>query len=175
MSLPFRTASRRLHLAVSLMGWGACSVLLPGCGYRLTPRGSGLPAGVNTVCAPVFGNDTSEPALETVFTRYFRQELTRVGRLGSGASCDARVEGTVLSLWSSPTIVEGFFRVAGTVRLRLVREGQQQPQETVISGTEDYRPGRGDILEAESNRQAALDRLAEVLMRDGFERLANTW
>ncbi|MCP3169144.1 LPS assembly lipoprotein LptE [Myxococcus qinghaiensis] len=174
MSLPFRTASRRLHLAVLLTGWGACSALLSGCGYRLTPRGSGLPPGVETVCAPIFGNDTSEPALETVFTRYFRQELTRVGRLGSGASCDARVEGTVLSLWSSPTIVGRFFRIAATVRLRLVKEGLP-PQETVISGTEDYLPGTGDVLEAESNRQAAMDRLAEVLMRDGFERLANTW
>ncbi|NTX16723.1 LptE family protein [Myxococcus sp. CA051A] len=171
MSLPFRSASRRLHLAVLLTG---CSALFSGCGYRLTPRGSGLPAGVNTVCAPIFGNDTAEPALETLFTRYFRQELTRVGRLGSGGACDARVEGTVLVLWSSPTILEGFFRVSATVRLRLVRDGQQ-PQETVISGTEDYRPGSGDILEAESNRQAAMDRLAEVLMHDGFDRLASTW
>ena len=48
-------------------------------------------------------------------------------------------------------------------------------KETVIAGTEDYLLGTGDILEAEANRQAALDRLAEVLMRDGYDRLASTW
>ncbi|WP_408889869.1 LPS assembly lipoprotein LptE [Myxococcus faecalis] len=174
MSLRSKSASRRLHVAVLLSGLGGGSLLLSGCGYRFTPRGEGLPEGVKSVCAPIFTNDTPEPALETLFTRHFRQELTRVGRLGSGASCDAKVEGVVLSLWSSPTIVGRFFRVAATVRLRLVREGQP-PQETVISGTEDYLPGSGDILEAESNRQAALDRLAQVLMRDGFDRLASTW
>lgn len=148
--------------------------LSSGCGYRLSPRSEGLPAEVKTVCAPIFTNDTPEPALETLFTRYLRQELTRVGKLGAGTSCDARVEGAVLQVWSSPTIVGRYFRVHAQIRLRLVREGQQ-PQETVVFGTEDYLPGSGDVLEAEANRQAAMDRLAAVLMRDGFDRLANAW
>ncbi|QSQ14638.1 LPS assembly lipoprotein LptE [Myxococcus landrumensis] len=173
MLLPFRSASRRLRLAV-LLGGGTCLALSAGCGYRLTPRGEGLPAGAKTVCAPIFTNETPEPALETLFTRYLRQELTRVGKLGAGTSCDAKVEGTVLQVWSSPTIVGRFFRVHAQVRLRWVKEGQQ-PQETVVFGTEDYLPGSGDVLEAEANRQAAMDRLAAVLMRDGFDRLANAW
>jgi len=172
MSLRFEPLSRRLRPAVLLVG---CALGLSGCGYRLAPRGKGLPEGVSAVCAPIFANETAEPALETLFTRYLRQELTQVGRLGGGSvPCDARVEGTVVAVWSSPTLVERFFRVYATVRLRLTREGQQA-QETVVSGTEDYLPGSGDILEAESNRQAALDRLAQVLMRDGFDRLASTW
>ena len=60
------------------------------------------------------------------------------------------------------------------MRLRLVKEGQVL-SETVVSGTEDYLQGRGNVLEAEANRQAALARLAETLMRDGYDRLASTW
>jgi hypothetical protein len=169
MVRPFAPGFRRLRLAV-VVAAGVAS----GCGYRFTPRGSGLPQGVNTLCAPLFTNETPEPTLEAHFTRFLRQELTRVGRLATGTACDARVEGTVLAVWNSPTIVGNYFRVAASARLRLVKDGQVL-KETQVSGTEDYLLGSGDVLEAEANRQTALDRLAEVLMRDGFDRLASTW
>lgn len=174
MSRPFAPVSRRFRSGVVMGVWAACVASGTGCGYRFTPRGSGLPEGVNSLCAPVFTNETPEPTIETLFTRFLRQELTRVGRLSSGTSCDARVEGAVLSVWNSPTIVGNYFRVVATARLRVVKDGQVL-KETHISGTEDYLLGSGDILEAETNRQAALDRLAEVLMRDGFDRLSGAW
>jgi hypothetical protein len=171
MSRPFASGFRRLRSAVLL---GACVATAAGCGYRFVARDSGLPEGTGGVCAPVFLNETPEPTLETLFTRHLRQELTRVGRLSAGANCATRIEGAVLSVWTSPTITGNYFRVYVTVRLRLVRDGQQV-NETVVSGTEDFLQGSGDVLESEASRQAALDRLAEVLMHDGYDRLASAW
>ena len=164
-----------------------------GCGYRFTPRGAGLPEGVRSVCAPVFRNDTPEPGLEVLFTRTLRLELVRAGVLGSQGSCEAMIDGAVVGVSSAPTIVtepvyEGNTRVAepqlasyrasATVVLRLMKDGAVL-SETVVAGNEDFLPGTasvsGDVLEAEANRQAALHRLAETLMREGYDRLANSW
>ncbi|XXF80530.1 LPS assembly lipoprotein LptE [Myxococcaceae bacterium GXIMD 01537] len=145
-----------------------------GCGYRFV-SGSQLPEGVKSVCAPVFLNETPEPALETLFTRQFRQELMRAGTLGD-LRCEARVEGTLLGVGSAPTIgapngTLASYRTTAAVRLRLVKDGRVL-RETVVTGTEDYLPGSGDVLEAEANRQSSFYRLAETMMRDGYERLA---
>ncbi|QSQ24948.1 hypothetical protein JY651_08410 [Pyxidicoccus parkwayensis] len=172
MSRPFAPVSWRFRWVAG--AWVACVALGSGCGYRFVSKGDGLPEGVTALCAPVFSNETPEPALETLFTRFLRQELTRAGRLSTGTSCNARVEGAVLSVWNSPTIVPNYFRIAANARLRLVKDGQVL-KETVVAGTEDYLLGTGDVLQAEANRQAALDRLAEVLMRDGYDRLASAW
>jgi hypothetical protein len=166
--------------AVLAMGWG--------CGYRFVPRDGTLPEGVRAVCAPVFRNDTPEPGLETLFTRAFRQELVRTGTLGGGAVCDANLEGVVVYVGSSPTIVTepivengrerapqlASYRAAAAVLLKLTKDGRVLA-ETTVSGTEDYLPGSGDVLEAEANRQAALHRLSETMMREGYERLAQSW
>jgi hypothetical protein len=166
-----------------------------GCGYRFVPRDATLPEGVRSVCAPVFVNETPEPGLETLFTQALRQELVRAGTLGDGGACEARIEGIVTIVNSSPTIVtepieevrEGdvivqpgvpaqlaSYRAFAEARLRLIK-GEQVLSETSVSGTEDYLPGSGDVLEAEANRQAALHRLSETLMREGYERLARSW
>jgi hypothetical protein len=142
-----------------------------GCGYRFVPRGSELPEGVKSVCAPVFVNETPEPALEVLFTEAFRQELVRAGNLAKG-ECEARVEGAVVGLGSAPTIIAGSYRASATVRLRLVKEGRLL-RETYVSGSEDFLTRTGDVLEVEANRQAALHRLVETLMREGYERLAS--
>ncbi|ATB32509.1 LPS assembly lipoprotein LptE [Melittangium boletus] len=179
--------SRMRAVGWLLLLWGA------GCGYRFTPRSAGLPEGVSSVCAPVFRNDTPEPGLEALFTRTLRLELVRAGVLGAQGSCDATIEGVVAGVSSAPTIVtepvyEGNTLVAGsqlasyrasvTVGLRLMKDGAVV-SETVVSGNEDFLPGTasvsGDVLEAEANRQAALHRLAETLMREGYDRLANNW
>lgn len=164
-----------------------------GCGYRFTSRSAGLPGGVHSVCAPVFRNDTAEPGLEVLFTTAFRSELERAGALGGAGACEARVEGIVVGVGSAPTILteplyQGNTQVAGaqlasyrasaSVLLRLTMEGRVL-SETVVSGNEDFLPGTagvsGDVLESEANRQAALHRLAETMMHEGYDRLANAW
>jgi Lipopolysaccharide-assembly len=156
-----------------------------GCGYRFVARDATLPEGVRSVCAPVFVNETPEPGLETLFTQAMRQELVRAGTLGDGAVCDARLEGIVTIVNSSPTILTepteanptpqlASYRAFAEARLRLLKD-ERVLSETSVSGTEDYLPGSGDVLEAEANRQAALHRLSETLMREGYERLARNW
>ncbi len=146
-----------------------------GCGYRFAPGGSGLPEGVRSVCAPVFRNDTPEPGLEVLFTRAFRQELLRAGVLGSG-TCEASIEGVVVSVSSYPTLIN--YRASATVVVRLVKDGRVL-SETMVSGNEDFLTGQPgvpvDVLEAEANRQAALQRLGEALMREAYDRLASSW
>ncbi|MFB1483934.1 LPS assembly lipoprotein LptE [Corallococcus sp. RDP092CA] len=171
---PSRSAVRTGAVKAFRRGVWAAAVLGAGCGYRFTPWGSALPEGAGQVCAPIFANETAEPALENLFTRYLRQQLIEAGRLADAPGCTSTIEGAVLNVWASPTIIGNNYRVSTTVRLRLVKNGQLLG-ETVVSGTEDYLQGRGNVLEAEANRQAALARLAETLMRDGYDRLASTW
>lgn len=155
-----------------------------GCGYRFVPRETTLPEGVRSVCTPLFQNETPEPGLETLFTRAMRQELLRTGTLGDGGACEARLEGVVTGVNNVPTIVTeptadtpaqlASYRAFAEVRLRLLK-GEQVLADTSVSGTEDYLPGSGDVLEAEANRQAALHRLSETLMREAYDRLARNW
>ena len=172
-----------------------------GCGYRWVPRGSLLPGGVRSVCAPVFANRTSEAHVEALFTQSLREELARAGRLGRDGACDARLEGEIVGLSAGGTLVTepvfqfdaagqpvrnpdgnvreaqgrtlASYRAYATVVLRLVRDGQVVA-ETAVSGSEDFLPGReGDITEAEAYRQAAIERLSDALMREGYDRLAS--
>ncbi|MFL5355704.1 LPS assembly lipoprotein LptE [Archangium sp.] len=175
-----------------VVGW-VLLVSALGCGYRFTPRGAGLPEGVRSVCAPVFRNDTAEPGLELLFTRDFRQELLRAGVLGGAGACEASVEGVVVAVGSGPTSIAepnfqggtqttppqlASYHATATVLLRLIREGRVVSEATV-TGSEDFLPGTanlsGEVLQVEANRQSALHRLSETLMREGYDRLASGW
>lgn len=161
-------------------------VLLTGCGYRFTAGGAPLPEGVRAVHVPVFTNRTSESGVEAVFTELLRQRCIRAGVLGDEAS-DARIEGEVRSVYGSPTILTSTapvrlasYRIYGSAFLRLSKNGRVL-REIEVSAQEDYLPDRdaagieGDVLRTETNRNAAVRRLAETLMRDGYERLTTGW
>lgn len=164
-----------LALAVAL----ASALVSAGCGYRFAASGDPLPEGVNRVRAPLFTNRTQEPGLETVFTQALRGELMRAG-ISTSANAESELQGELLNVWGGPTIlttpsVQGevstlaSYRVFAVVRLRLVTNGRVL-KEADVSGSEDYLPGQ-DLLRAEANRQAALQRLADRLMREGYDRL----
>lgn len=180
-----RTRGRRAGWIGITAGVG---LALGGCGYRFTPRGGALPENVRAVCAPLFQNRTAEPGLETLFTQSLREQLVRAGTLAH-QGCEARIEGEVQWVGSGPTIVTqavlaedgsvrknpqlASYRASATAVLRL-RKDERVLSETVVTGMEDFLPG-GDVVEAETNRQAALRRLTEALMREGYDRLASSW
>jgi hypothetical protein len=147
------------------------------CGYRFA-AGAPLPEGTREVYAPVFKNNTAEPGLEAVFTESLRQQLIRAGVAGDDHSA-ARIEGEVQGVGASPTIVApsanklASYRISASAHLKLVKEGRVLV-DTVVGGSEDYLPG-ADVLATESNRQAALRRLADAMMRDGLTRLSTVW
>ena len=152
----------------------AAALLLFSCGYRFAAPGGALPEGVRAVQAPVFDNRTGEPAAEVLFTQAFREQLGRAGTLG-GESSDGRVEGALEAVAGAPILSRAgklpAYRLNATVRLRLLK-GDRVLAEAVVSGFEDYLSG-ADLLLTEANRQAALRRLAESMMREGYERLAS--
>ncbi|MBK7861762.1 MAG: LptE family protein [Archangiaceae bacterium] len=158
------------------------------CGYRFTAPGGPLPQGIRAVQAPVFNNVTPEPAAEVFFTESLREQLARAGTLG-GDAADAVIQGTVVAVSSTPMAVNAgapTYRLSAVVDLKLVRNGQVLAA-TVVSGDEDVLSGTADpaepkgqrydqqLIGTEANRQAALRRLADTLMREGYERLCTGW
>ncbi len=153
--------------------------LTAGCGYRFTAGSAVLPGGIRAVSAPIFANQTPEPGLQVVFTQSLREQLTRAG-IEARADAEAELSGEILSVWGGPALLTtpqaneqstlASYRIFATARLRLTKAGQSL-SELDVSGSEDYLPGV-DVLQTEANRDAALRRLSDRLMRDGFERLA---
>jgi hypothetical protein len=78
------------------------------------------------------------------------------------------VQGTVASISAAPAATRGdgtgvgVYRLAATLRLRLVRDGQVLCDRE-FTGGEDYLPGT-DLLGTEAARRQAIRRLAERLM-----------
>ncbi len=159
------------------MRWWVLALALSGCGYRFAAGPSRLPEGVRALWAPVFLNKTAEPGVEALFTQSFREQLIRSGVDGD-EKAEARVEGEIQSIFGAGTLVTptgglASYRLTATATLKLVKEGRVLAEATV-TGSEDYLPG-SDVLEAEANRMAALRRLSDAMMRDGYERLMRGW
>ncbi|HZA14524.1 MAG TPA: LPS assembly lipoprotein LptE [Myxococcaceae bacterium] len=158
----------------------ALAFALAGCGYRFAAGGGPLPENVTAVRAPVFVNHTAEPGLEAVFTRALREQLMHAG-VRADPAAEAELRGEVLAVGGGATILTtplpggaeprlASYRIFATAKLKLMK-GERVLAETDVTGSEDYPPGFEDILRSESNRQAALHRLAQRLMRDGYDRL----
>jgi hypothetical protein len=158
----------------------ALALSLTACSYRFAAGGGPLPENVTAVRAPVFVNQTAEPGLEVVFTRALREQLMHAG-VRADPAAEAELRGEVLAVGGGATILTtpppgggdprlASYRIFVTAKLKLVK-GERVLAETDVTGSEDYPPGFEDILRSESNRQAALQRLAQRLMRDGYDRL----
>lgn len=156
-------------------------LLATSCGYRFTAPGGPLPQGIRAVQAPVLSNVTAEPSAETLFTQSLREQLIRAGTLG-GDDADARIEGTITAVYQAPMLATPgkapSYRLTASVELRLVKNGAVIGAANV-NGEEDVLSGiaGGDLsmLGTEANRQAGLKRLADSMMREGYERLCSGW
>jgi hypothetical protein len=83
---------------------------LPGCGYSLAGRGNFLPDYIATIAIPTFVNRTENMSIEELFTRKVVEEFTARGKYkiqADLAGADAVLNGTVVSLLSTPTVLEG--------------------------------------------------------------------
>lgn len=155
----------------------AIALLSAGCGYHFTRPGGVLPEGVDKVHASVFVNKTAEPTAEALFTQALREQLLRAGTLEDGALAQAEVVGSVDAVSGAPLLIEPgqlpTYRLNVTATLKLVK-GERVLTQATVSGSEDYLSG-ADVLLTESNRQAALHRLAQTMMREGYERLGQSF
>lgn len=147
-------------------------LVLSGCGYRFTAPNASLP--VRSAHVPMFINRTAEPGAEMAFTQAARDQLERAGRLG-GPEAEGVLEGTILAVSSGPFLTapalprQPVFRMSATISLTLKKDG------VVVGGTtvavsEEF-PSGADVLLTESNRAAALRRVADAAIREGFERM----
>jgi hypothetical protein len=147
-------------------------LLLAGCGYRFTAPNASLP--VKSARVPMFQNRTAEPAAEMTFTQAARDQLERAGRLG-GDDAEGVLEGVILGVGSGPFLSapslpkQPAFRMTATISLTLTKGGVPVGS-TTVSVSEEF-PSGADPLLTESNRAAALKRLADASIREGFERL----
>jgi hypothetical protein len=159
----------------------ALLVCLLGCGYHFTAGGPTMASGSRPIFVAMVVNKTSEAGLEVVFTEALREQLGRTGVLG-GENSPAHLEGEILAVSAAPIVLSSSsaprpsqalsYRVSVVLRVKLFR-GPELLTQTDVSGQEDYLQGqRPDILSVESNRVAALKRLATDLSRDAYVRLA---
>lgn len=160
---------RRVFLFLAVVGTA--------CGYRFTAGGAPLPEGIRTVEVPIFNNKTAEPGLETTFTRAMRFQVARAG-LDSNKNAEAEIRGELLTVTGVPTLITvggalASYRLSCTARFVLVKNGRTLSQ-AQLTAAEDYLPG-ADVLESEANRGAALQRLAQTMARDAYDRLATGW
>jgi hypothetical protein len=156
-------------------------VFLCACGYAFTAGGPAMAGGARPVFVPTLVNKTSEAGLEVVFTEALREQLGRVGILG-GENSPARIDGEILSVSAAPAVLSSSsaaranqalsYRVSVLMRVKLYR-GKELLTQADVAGAEDYLQGqRPDILSVESNRVAALKRLAATMAQDAYVRLA---
>ena len=150
-------------------------LVLTGCGYRFTAPNASLPGNVRAAQVPLFTNRTAEPGAELPFTQAARDQLDRAGRLGD-ANAEAVLDGTILAVSSGPFMPpapslprQPVFRMTVTLGLSLKKAGVEVGASTVAV-SEEF-PSGADVLLTESNRAAALTRLAEAAVREGLERL----
>lgn len=76
-----------------------------GCGYTLAGRGSFLPAYIQTIGVPAFGNTTPYQTVEQVFTEKVRIEFQSRGQYTvtpTDAGADGVVRGTISSISAVP-------------------------------------------------------------------------
>jgi hypothetical protein len=83
---------------------------LAGCGYSLAGRGSSLPAYIQTIGIPLFGNATSVFDVEQALTQRVRLEFIGRGRyrvVPDESGTDAVLKGEITSISIRPTAFDG--------------------------------------------------------------------
>ncbi len=96
--------------ALRLVPVAGAGVVLTGCGYSLSGRGSFLPDYIRTVGVPMFGNRTPFSPLEQYFTEKVRVEFQGRGRyqvLPTDTGVDGVVRGDILSVGAVPVGFSG--------------------------------------------------------------------
>jgi hypothetical protein len=145
------------------------ALLSCGCGYSVV-RGAGAGPALRVAA---FKNPTAQPEVGGLFAAAAREQLHLRGRLLGEDALGPVLEGELLSLRTSSSVLSagavGALRVEADLRLRVVEGGAAKAEE-VVTGGEEFLQGV-DVLGTEANRRTALRRLADQLLRAGLERL----
>ncbi len=158
--------------------WLAMGLLIYGCGYRF-PGGGEIPGGIQTISIPLFTNRTNEIDLENTLTNDLVNEFI-IRRKKALADNDTVAEGILkgeITSVATHTIAQteagGAIEreVVVKVNLRLIdQKGEVVWMTRSVAEQETYDVGSGSI-EAEQNRQAAIEELSDRLAEKIYNRL----
>ena len=160
-------------------GLSALAILVSACGYSLAGRGSFLPAYIQTLGIPTFGNRTNVFNLETLLTQKVRAEFIGRGKyqiLPQSTGVDALLTGEVTAVSVVPASfttsqLASRYAITMTARIELrdVRENKVLWENPGVLFRQDYEAtsGRGatDPVAFFQQDANALDRISSEFAR----------
>ena len=167
---------RRVLRIVPLAG---VSLALAGCGYSLAGRGAFLPAYIQTLGVPMFGNRTPYSPLEQYFTEKVRVEFQSRGRyqvFPTDTGVDGVVHGDILSVGAAPVGFNGTqqasryrFTIIVSVSFADVKQQKTLWENPSLSFSDEYELASGASIGlgagAIDQERAAIDRLSTDFAR----------
>ena len=166
--------------ALGLAPLAGVALVAGGCGYSLAGRGSFLPAYMQVIGVPMFGNRTPYSPLEQLFTEKVRVEFQSRGRyqvLPADTGVDAVVCGDITNVGAAPV---GFnqsqqasryrFTVTLSVSLADVRQQKTLWENPALSFSDEYELASSGSLGLGAaafidQERAAVDRLSSDCAR----------
>jgi hypothetical protein len=150
-----------------------------GCGYTLAGRGSFLPAYIQTIGIPAFGNTTPYPTVEQVFTDKVRFEFQSRGQYTvtpTDTGADGVVRGTINAISAAPVGLNDAglarryrFTIVVSVSFEDVKQQKTLWENPALNFSDEYElasPSGG--LDASSflgQERAAIDRMSTDFAR----------
>lgn len=161
-------------LPVVAAGFGAAS-----CGYALAGRGSFLPAYIQMLGIPMFGNATPFQSVEQVFTQKVRLEFQSSRRytvVPSDEGVDGVVRGEITSISLNPVSLNDAqlatrFRVTVVVKIKFEDLKAQKTlwENPALSFSDEYELTSSnagtDVSAFVGNQQVAMDRMSTDFAR----------
>lgn len=153
-------------------------VTLSGCTYSF--RGASLPPGVHSIAVQVFDDRSGygDPNLRTDLTNMLTQKLVsdNTYQVTNMSSADAAVIGTVNSVTTEPTSVQGNQQVGKwQITINVTVKFQNLKTQKIIwtKGFSDW--GQYDPSQGPSNREAGLNQAEDKLTDDILLALVTNW
>ncbi len=164
----------RQPVRFAVSGLAVVILLLSSCGYQLVGRGGTFPEGVEKVAVKPFKNQTDRSRLEGEASDIFVKELITIGKVTivDIKDADAWFEGVLrrydkapISYGADQEILER--RVVITAEVTFQVKGEEEPfyYEETVRGKAEYRVTDDLALDDQSEREAALEALADLASR----------
>ena len=153
----------------------AAGVSAASCGYALAGRGSFLPAYIQTLGIPMFGNTTPNPTIEQILTQKVREEFQASGRytvIPAEAGADGIVRGEITAVSTQPVGLNDAqlasryrFTMVAKVAFEDVKQQKTLWENAALSFSEEYDLGSPtstaqDFSALAGSNRAAFDRVA---------------
>ena len=165
----------RILLLVSLI------LVTAGCGYRFSPGGEWLDAGIKTVFVDNLVNSTSEPYVESYVRSGFEDQFRKSPRFrlaDSRETADAILKGSISALSTSYVAYDRFDKATesrAVMVLNLTFEERRTSKKlwsvANFTGNDSYRVDQANPNTTSVNKQAALTKLSNDMAEKAYRNL----